>query len=143
MVCIFCDFASGRRKKHTNGFPFGKLHETKDILAFLSVDFPVSDDGHTIIIPKRHFSSLEDTPEHILAGLIKEIKLVSSILLKNNKGTNILLNNGKSAGQKIMHLHFHVIPRNPGDGVDIENFRRKKLSLRDFAELHKKIKGEF
>jgi histidine triad (HIT) family protein len=35
----------------------------------------------------------------------------------NSDGYNVLCNNGRAAGQLIEHLHFHIIPRNTGDGV--------------------------
>jgi histidine triad (HIT) family protein len=89
---------SGKRKKHTNGFPFRKLHETKHSLTFLSVDFPATEDGHTLVIPKKHFEQLEDTPKNILADLMAEVKLVTKILRKNNKGTNICLTMGNLQG---------------------------------------------
>jgi len=143
MVCIFCEFISGKRKKHVNGMPFRILHKTQHSLAFLSVDFPATENGHTIVIPKKHFKSLEDIPNHILSNLVKEIKFVSKVLRQTNEGTNVLLNNGISAGQKIPHVHCHIIPRNKGDNIDLEYFKRKKMSLMDFTRLHNKLKQQF
>lgn len=143
MVCIFCEFISGKRKKHTDSAPFRKLHETQHTLSFLSIDFPAAENGHTIVIPKKHFESLEEIPNKILSALIKEIKLVSKVLKGTNEGTNVLLNNGRCAGQKIPHVHFHIIPRNKGDNIDLEYFKRKKLSLKEFTKLHNKLKQKF
>ncbi|MBI2549656.1 HIT family protein [Candidatus Woesearchaeota archaeon] len=143
MRCIFCDFVSGKRKRHKNRFPFKKLHETRNVVAFLSVDFPATENGHTIVIPKRHFKLLESVPDGILAELIGEIKLISKVLRRSNEGTNVLLNNGRCAGQKVPHVHFHVIPRNPRDHIDVEHFRRKKMSLVDFERLHKELRKRF
>ncbi len=143
MHCIFCDFVSGRRKRHKNRFPFKKLHETKSVVAFLSVDFPATENGHTIVIPKRHFKLLEKVPGKILAELMEEIKLISRVLMRSNGGVNVLLNNGRCAGQKVPHVHFHVIPRNTGDHIDVEHFRRKRMSLIDFERLHKELKKRF
>lgn len=143
MVCIFCEFISGKRKKHANGAPFRKLHETQHTLTFLSIDFPAAENGHTIVVTKKHFKLLEDTPNKILSALIKEIKLVSKVLKQTNEGTNVLLNNGRCAGQKIPHVHFHIIPRNKGDNIDLEHFKRKKLSLKEFTRLHNKLKQKF
>ena len=139
MNCIFCEFISGKRKKHTNGMPFKKLHETKHSFAFLSIDFPATEKGHTIIIPKKHYNLLEDLPNHILLDMIKETQLVSKILRQTNEGTNILINNGKSAGQIISHVHFHIIPRNKNDKIDVEHFKRKQLSIKQFSELYSKL----
>ena len=135
MNCIFCEFISGKRKKHANGVPFKKLHETEHSLTFLSIDFPATEEGHTIVIPKKHFNLIEDIPNNILLDVIKETKLVSKILRQKNEGTNILINNGKSAGQKIPHIHLHIIPRNKDDKIDLEHFKRKQLSIKQFSEL--------
>jgi len=143
MECLFCEFISKKKKKNVNGMKFRILHKSKHSLAFLSIDFPATENGHTIVIPKKHFNSLEDIPNPILLDLIKEVKIVSKVLKKTNEGTNILLNNGKSAGQKIPHVHFHIIPRNNGDKIDLENFKRKKLSIKEFTRLHNKLKIQF
>jgi histidine triad (HIT) family protein len=33
------------------------------------------------------------------------------------EGCNVLANEGRAAGQAVDHVHFHLIPRNPGDGL--------------------------
>ncbi len=35
----------------------------------------------------------------------------------NSDGYNLLCNNGRAAGQLIEHIHFHIVPRNNGDGL--------------------------
>lgn len=139
MDCLFCDFATGTRKKHINGMTFRKLHESKHALSFLSIDFPAAEAGHIIVIPKSHFYLIEDIPDNILFDLIKEVRVISSVLKIRNEGTNILLNNGETAGQKIPHAHFHVIARNKGDNIDLEQFQRKKISAKKFLALHNSL----
>ena len=81
--------------------------------------FPVSD-GHTLVIPKRHIPSIfEATPEEqadILATLEEAKKQLDETL--NPNGYNIGINDGISAGQTVMHLHVHLIPRYSGDQDD-------------------------
>lgn len=81
--------------------------------------FPVSD-GHTLVIPKRHIPSIFDaTPEEqtdILVALEKSKKQLDETL--NPSGYNIGINDGSSAGQTVMHLHVHLIPRYSGDQED-------------------------
>ena len=140
MSCIFCDFISGKRKKHNNGFPLKILDQTQNTIAFLSTDFPATEKGHVLVIPKKHFESLENVPKYILSELINEVKKISVILKINHKGINMLLNDGKCAGQKIMHVHFHIIPRNPNDDIEIELFKRRKLSLKEYNKLFNSLK---
>jgi len=143
MTCIFCEPISGKRKKHINSIPFKKLHETKYSLTFLSIDFPATENGHTIVIPKKHFNLIEDVPNYILLDLIRETKLVSKVLRQTNERTNILINNGKSAGQKIPHVHFYIIPRNKNDKIDLEHFKRKILSTEQFSELSSELTKKY
>lgn len=143
MTCIICELISGKRKKHINGMPFRVLHSTMHSLAFLSIDFPASEKGHTLVVPKEHFKLIEEIPDHILLNLAKEIKLVSKVLRQTNEGTNVLLNNGKFAGQNIPHVHFHVIPRNKDDNINLEHFKRKRMSISEFTKLHNRLKQKF
>lgn len=86
-------------------------------LAFAVLDkFPVNK-GHTLIIPKRHFQSFfEANGEEIKAiySLLHEVKEMLDIQYEPS-GYNIGINVGYDAGQTIMHLHVHLIPRYKGD----------------------------
>ncbi len=142
MKCIFCDFISGKKKNNSNSFPFMILHESKYSISFLSIDFPAKEDGHTIVIPKKHYSSLENIPKAVLSDLINHVKLIVKILRKKHRGCNILLNDGKSAGQYIPHTHFHIVPRDEKDGIKIESWKKKYMSLKKFENLYKELKKE-
>ena len=81
--------------------------------------FPVSP-GHTLIIPKRHVASLFECTEAEQAALIKLINLAKMDLDREFQpaGYNVGINDGVAAGQTVMHLHMHLIPRYPGDAPD-------------------------
>ena len=143
MECIFCGFVSGKRKLNENGYPFIPLHKTKNTLSFLATDFPAHEDGHTLVIPKKHFKSVEDIPKKILHELAEHAVLASKIARKYHSGCNILINIGKSAGQYIYHAHFHVIPRDFNDNIKIEVWKLKKLPLKDFIILSEKLQKDF
>jgi histidine triad (HIT) family protein len=108
--CIFCKIVAGQ-------IPATKIYEDEIIFAFLDIG-PVSD-GHTLVVPKRHFERLHDCPEqllgHVSSNLGKIAKAVTAAV--NSDGYNVLCNNGGAAGQLVDHLHFHIIPRNTGDGL--------------------------
>jgi len=106
-TCPFCNLDSNRI-----------VAETEHMLTIRD-GFPVSL-GHTLIIPKRHVASFFDvTPEernqlfdaidHAKQELDKEI---------SPDGYNIGINSGEAAGQTVMHLHIHLIPRFNGDCTD-------------------------
>ena len=107
--CIFCKYNKSEI-----------IVENK--LAFAIMDkFPVNE-GHTLIIPKRHFANFfEATEEEIKAiySLMHEVKEMLDIQYEP-AGYNAGINIGYYAGQTIMHLHVHLIPRYKGD---VENPR--------------------
>lgn len=104
MSCIFCDIASGKAKCF-------KLAENKNALAFLDIS-PLAD-GHTVIISKKHYPNWQDTPTDVLKDMADLSKEVATILEKKLKpwGFNYLSNQGDIAGQAVMHVHLHVIPK--------------------------------
>jgi histidine triad (HIT) family protein len=142
MKCIFCEFIAGKTT-HKNGFPFIPIKTTKKTISFLSIDFPAHEDGHLLVIPKRHYQSIKEVPPKILTELITHVKRAAKVLQKRHHGTNILLNDGKAAGQVVPHLHFHVIPRDKNDNIKIEVWKEKKLSVRKFIKLSNKLKKQF
>ena len=89
-------------------------------LAFAIEDrFPVSP-GHTLVIPRRVVATwFEATAEEraALFELVDEVKRLLDERLRPD-GYNIGINAGEAAGQTVMHLHVHVIPRFRGDVDD-------------------------
>jgi len=81
--------------------------------------FPVSQ-GHTLIIPKRHVQSFFELQAIEKAAVLQAMDEAKEALDKEfiPDGYNIGINNGEAAGQTIMHLHVHLIPRYKGDTED-------------------------
>ena len=104
--------------------PFCNLDLTRIIatndhaLAILD-GFPISP-GHILIIPKRHIASLFEATREEREALFDLLEQVKVELLEKNKpdGFNIGINDGTAAGQTVMHLHIHLIPRYAGDQPD-------------------------
>lgn len=112
MDCIFCKIVSGE-------IPSYKIFENESTLAFLDIG-PVNY-GHTLVIPKKHFQNLEIIDEKTLSSVISTVKVIGRAI-KNGLGVtgyNVNLNNDQVAGQIVPHLHFHVIPRTEGDGLEL------------------------
>ena len=103
--CLFCNIKD-REFNHEND------------LAFASYDtYPISNQ-HCLIIPKRHVADYFELSNEELIACNDLIKIVKQDVLdkdKNVKAFNIGTNNGKIAGQSIMHCHIHLIPRREGD----------------------------
>jgi len=143
MECLFCDFLSGKISEHAKGFPFIINHETENTLSFLSMDSPVNNEAHMLVIPRGHFASFHDMPNEVLLELAKHLSVVGKFYSKKGNGYNLLFNNGSSAGQSVHHAHFHVIPRKKKDGIKIEVWKRSKFSSKSFINLSNKTKSEF
>ncbi len=81
--------------------------------------FPVSP-GHALIIPRRHVASLFELDHDEQRELHALLTRARSRLLKERRpdGFNIGINDGVAAGQTVMHLHIHLIPRYLGDRAD-------------------------
>lgn len=119
MDCLFCNY-----KKED--------YIAENSLCFAIYDkFPVNE-GHVLIIPKRHFNNYFDATEEEIKSMYKLSHKVKSILDKKYKpdGYNIGVNVGYYGGQTIMHLHTHIIPRYKGDIEDPrDGVRRIKKQL--------------
>ncbi|MFW6230586.1 MAG: HIT family protein [Nanoarchaeota archaeon] len=142
-MCLFCEFISGKRRRHTNGLPFRILNETDHTLSFLSIDFPDHEDGHILVVPKKHYMTVEEIPKYILHDLIEHVALASKVVKENHAACNVLLNNGKAAGQCIFHLHFHIVPRDDGDRIRIEVWNRKDMQEKEFRKLIVNLRSRF
>tara|TARA_Y100000296_G_C5038926_1_gene188780 strand:+ start:70 stop:417 length:348 start_codon:yes stop_codon:yes gene_type:complete len=108
--CIFCKIAKGE-------MPSEKIIETDNFFAIRDIN-PVSE-GHSLIIPKKHFVTLLDIPNNLGKELLEITKKVSDEMLekKLGDGFNLIMNNLKVAGQLVMHAHIHIIPRKENDGL--------------------------
>ena len=102
--CVFCAIAAGE-------IPCFKVYEDDLVLAYLDIN-PFAE-GHTLVIPKAHTTGLLDTPPETLREMIVRVQKVAARLKDALPcdGFNILQNNGAAAGQTVMHLHFHIVPR--------------------------------
>ena len=102
--CIFCKIVSGE-------LPATKIYEDETVLVFLDI-YPL-EEGHSLVIPKKHLNPITNVPDNILKKIVVVTKKIASAQLKalNAVGINIAQANGTGAGQEVPHVHFHVIPR--------------------------------
>jgi diadenosine tetraphosphate (Ap4A) HIT family hydrolase len=89
-------------------------------LSYVRLDkYPVSS-GHLLIVPYRHIASYFDATVEEKRDLLDSIEQAKVFLEKQYSpdGYNIGINCGVAAGQTVMHLHIHLIPRHKGDVDD-------------------------
>lgn len=98
--------------------PAHVVYEDEDTLAFLDIA-PVHP-GHTLVIPKKPARTILDIDPEELASLSKVVQKVAKGVMAATgaDGINIISNNESAAGQVVFRLHFHVIPRFTGDGLN-------------------------
>jgi diadenosine tetraphosphate (Ap4A) HIT family hydrolase len=90
-------------------------------LAFAIRDgYPVSP-GHALVIPRRLVATWFEASaaeRQAIFELVDEVKRQLDSRPPAPDGYNIGINCGAAAGQTVMHLHVHVIPRFEGDVPD-------------------------
>lgn len=108
--CIFCKIAAGE-------IPAAVVFQNDTIVAFLDIG-PLAE-GHLLVIPRSHHEGLTDLPGTTAAALAAEIPRLGKALLvvTEAEGFNLLVNQGRAAGQEVPHVHFHLIPRRKQDGL--------------------------
>src|SRR3989344_6558426 len=76
--------------------------------------------GHLVLLPKQHATIIEQLPDEIMEHMFIVANKLSVALFDalNCHGTNILIQNGVSAGQKTNHVMMHIIPRIENDGLN-------------------------
>ena len=89
------------------------------LAVFIEDRFPVAP-GHTLVIPKRHVVTYLEATAEEKAALWSLADEAQRRLAETRKpdGYNLGINVGEAAGQTVMHLHLHVIPRYAGDMAD-------------------------
>ncbi|MCL4430010.1 MAG: HIT family protein [Chloroflexi bacterium] len=107
--CIFCQIIHKQA-------PANIVYEDEHVVAFLS-NRPVNE-GHTLVVPKKHYENIYEIPEEEAAYLFKIAKRVAHAVRDAvaAEGIRIVQNNGWAAGQVVFHLHVHVIPMAPNQG---------------------------
>ena len=81
--------------------------------------YPVSR-GHSLIVPRRHVGSFGEASLEEQSAMLAMLQRVRALLDAELRpdGYNIGINDGAAAGQTVMHVHMHVIPRYRGDRPD-------------------------
>ncbi len=132
--CVFCKIVNKE-------FDSYRLYEDDNFLVILD-KFP-SSIGHTLVLTKNHYENFFDLDEFVASELLVLAQKVAIALkdITGCDGVNILQNNGKAAGQEVLHYHLHIIPRFEGDNVNITR-NASNLELDDVKakELVEKIK---
>jgi histidine triad (HIT) family protein len=110
--CIFCKIVRGEVKSW-------KVLENEHVFAFL--DIHPTNPYHTLVIPKKHYINIFDTPLAELQAIMSMLKTLADLYQEKLgiSDVQIINSSGAEAQQDVFHTHFHLVPRKTGDGQDI------------------------
>jgi len=131
MNCLFCDIINRKKTGHF-------ILEDDTHVAFLD-RYPI-DVGHTLVLPKEHFSTITDMSEKHVGELFSKVPKIAKAILQatNADAFSVGQNNGRAAKQIIPHVHVHIIPRYNHKGTIWT--KRVISNDEDLKKLSEKIK---
>ena len=106
--CLFCRIVAGAVPAHV-------VADEPDCFAFL--DHRPLFAGHTLVVPRRHIATLLDLPAADVGSYFAAVQRITAAVTTamDAPGTFVAMNNVVS--QSVPHLHVHVVPRRPKDGL--------------------------
>jgi histidine triad (HIT) family protein len=136
MNCIFCKIVN-------EGTSARIIDQNDRAIAFLDA-FPLSV-GHTLIVPKLHYSKVQDMDKEYSSDVFNLLWKVSGAVEKvaGVNASTIAIHNGREAGQEVPHVHVHIIPRSLRDGAGPVHSmfkERPKLSPKELDLMLQSIK---
>ncbi len=126
--CIFCKIAKGE-------IPSEKIDEDKDSFSILDIN-PVHE-GHVLVMPKKHYPSMAETPDEMIDVLFRKAKFLMPAIKKAMGADFVVLT---IVGTDVPHFHIHLIPRLHGDGLAGFWPAKKYESADKMKEVGKKIR---
>jgi len=100
--CIFCQIGSGK-------IPSAVVYQDETVMAFKDIHpkAPV----HVLIIPRKHIASIGDIAKADLPIAAHILEVANIVAEKEGipGAYKLVVNNGPSAGQVVMHLHAHLL----------------------------------
>ncbi len=137
MKCEHCDIIDRKSKADI-------LYEDDEVVVAIK-DLAITP-GQITVFPKEHFTILEMVPENILEKCVTIANKVGIAVFEGlgSQGTNIIIQNGLGAGQKVPHFSIEVIPRVENDGLNLQ-WEPQQLAEDEmetaFMTLEKEIKN--
>ena len=111
-----------------------------DIVAFLPKEAATV--AHIVVSPKKHYGTIEETPDYIVAWCFAIANKLSAILFNTLKiqGLNLLAEIGTGAGQHAEHFTLNVLPRFENDGLQLKwsPTQGKQEELMQHMEMYRK-----
>ena len=135
MDCVFCKIVSGE-------IPSVKVYEDDTAFAFMDIN-PLND-GHLLVIPKTHASTIHEITEADFVAVMSATHKLAAAVQKalNPEGINLMQLNGRAANQVVPHLHVHIVPRWSGDGLSICKWKPMAGKMEKIEEVAERIRSQ-
>jgi histidine triad (HIT) family protein len=132
--CVFCAVV--------NGADHDAVYRDDRVVAFLdhAPVFP----GHTLVVPARHYDTLEDVPEGDVAPLFLLARRLSVAFRTELGADGSFVAVNTRISQSVPHVHVHVVPRRRGDGLFSPGrgmWVRRRYSEGEAAGIAEKLRG--
>jgi histidine triad (HIT) family protein len=116
------------------------VYEDEHVVAFMDAnpDTP----GHTLVVPRKKSKNILDADPQTLAYMGAVIQKIAQGVLKavGAQGFNLHANNNEVAGQIVPHMHWHIIPRYPDDGLT--HWKGKEEYKETIPQVAEKVRHE-
>lgn len=129
MNCIFCKIIN-------NEIPSYTLYEDDIVKVFLDIN--PSTNGECLIIPKKHYETVESIDLETLNHINKITKDMYKLLKEKLSCIGLTTVQNNDYGQDVKHFHLHLIPRYENDEVKTTS---NKEILKNIEEIYKKIES--
>jgi histidine triad (HIT) family protein len=127
--CIFCKIVGKE-------IPVTPIYEDEETIAFLDIR-PVNK-GHVVLISKKHFEDLFETPDEVLTKLIISTKKIGKAIKKALNPDRVVV---AVWGEDVSHTHIHLIPKNKDDSLRF--WKQNSYSEGEVEKITEKIKLGF
>ena len=106
--CKFCRIIEGE-------LPANFVLDDGDVVAFLDHRplFP----GHTLVLPRDHVETLADLPADRVGPFFRQVQRVDGAVRAAMEAAGSFVAENNVVSQSVPHLHVHVVPRRPKDGL--------------------------
>jgi histidine triad (HIT) family protein len=123
--CIFCSIVRGETEA-------ARVYEDELTVAFL--DHRPLLPGHCLLVPRTHVETLPELPDGLVASLFGTARLLCQAVEKGMEGAGSFVAINNKISQSVPHLHVHVVPRWPKDGLFSTRMIWKRSPYKDEAE---------
>ena len=121
--CVFCKIIN-------NELPCYNIYEDDKVLVFLSIN--AFSNGHTLIIPKKHYLNFREIDLETLNHIIKIAKDIYNLLEQKLKPDSIKLVQNNGLCQEVKHFHLHLIPKyREEEKISIEEVYNKLINWKE------------